>query len=79
VGADVDEATLVTACDPSSLQQPGTADNGVYSETGSPKIQSLSFNTSPTVSQFLLLLCEKLKQLHYTVIYHDHDDYIRGS
>jgi hypothetical protein len=50
VGTDVDVDTLVTTCDPSSLQQPGTADTGVYSEFGSPKIQSCSFNTSLTKS-----------------------------
>lgn len=53
VGKDVDEATLVTACGPSSLQQPGRAHTGVYSEFGSPKIQSYSFNTTSANSQLL--------------------------
>jgi hypothetical protein len=61
VGTDVEEATLVTACGPSSLQQPGTAHIGVYTEFGSPKIQSCSFNTSPANSQLLHFLCKKFK------------------
>jgi len=60
VGTDVDEATLVIACGPSSLQL-GRAHTGVYSEFGSPKIQSCSFNTSPANSQLQHFLCKKLK------------------
>jgi len=59
VGTDVDEATLVTACGPSSLQQPGRAHTGVYREFGSPKIQSCSFNTSPANSQLQQFFVKK--------------------
>jgi hypothetical protein len=39
-GVDVEEATAVTRHDPSSLQNPGTADVDVYCVFGSPKINN---------------------------------------